>query len=261
MVVVLLGLITLAVRERRQDYRAERATERSKLTDERWRIDTRGAVPALPAEQSESAGDEPPVARFEGANEVPVPAAAAAAARPDGGTHLSSAGDAGLQSGDAGLATSALAADAGALVADAGVARDAAAGAAADGGLTALAATVTCGPNTCAAGQVCCNESCGICARPGEQCSQQECGVQTLPVSAMCGINTCNVGFVCCNASCGTCVRPGQPCDTTACANEIEYPVSVTCGMSTCNVGMECCNASCGTCVPRGQSCSKESCT
>jgi hypothetical protein len=32
-----------------------------------------------------------------------------------------------------------------------------------------------CGPKTCAAGQVCCNESCGICTPPGGACTQQFC--------------------------------------------------------------------------------------
>lgn len=32
-----------------------------------------------------------------------------------------------------------------------------------------------CGPTTCAAGQVCCNESCGICTEPGGFCTEQFC--------------------------------------------------------------------------------------
>lgn len=35
-----------------------------------------------------------------------------------------------------------------------------------------------CGPNTCAAGQVCCNASCGICTAPGEFCIQIACAPQ-----------------------------------------------------------------------------------
>ena len=34
---------------------------------------------------------------------------------------------------------------------------------------------VACGPKTCPAGQVCCNESCGICTEPGGFCTQQFC--------------------------------------------------------------------------------------
>lgn len=32
-----------------------------------------------------------------------------------------------------------------------------------------------CGPTTCDPGQVCCNESCGICTPPGGFCTQQIC--------------------------------------------------------------------------------------
>ena len=32
-----------------------------------------------------------------------------------------------------------------------------------------------CGSNTCAAGQVCCNASCGICTAPGDACIQLAC--------------------------------------------------------------------------------------
>ena len=34
---------------------------------------------------------------------------------------------------------------------------------------------VACGPATCAMGEVCCNESCGICTAPGDSCTQQIC--------------------------------------------------------------------------------------
>jgi hypothetical protein len=34
---------------------------------------------------------------------------------------------------------------------------------------------VACGPKTCAAGQVCCNASCGICTPPDGVCTQQLC--------------------------------------------------------------------------------------
>jgi hypothetical protein len=38
-----------------------------------------------------------------------------------------------------------------------------------------------CGPTTCAAGQVCCNKSCGICTPPGGFCTQQVCEPSTSP--------------------------------------------------------------------------------
>jgi hypothetical protein len=117
-----------------------------------------------------------------------------------------------------------------------------------------------CGPATCAAGQVCCNASCGLCAAPGERCAQYTCGQPPIPSSAYCGPNTCNVGEVCCNASCGTCVSPGESCDPAPCGRELMDSVSQMCGMVTCNVGLVCCNPSCGTCVAPGTPCSQEPC-
>jgi hypothetical protein len=43
------------------------------------------------------------------------------------------------------------------------------------GGTPAPTGSVACGPRTCPAGQVCCNESCGICTEPGGFCTQQFC--------------------------------------------------------------------------------------
>ncbi len=37
-----------------------------------------------------------------------------------------------------------------------------------------------CGPTTCAAGQICCNSSCGTCVEPGGVCTQQFC--ESIPV-------------------------------------------------------------------------------
>jgi hypothetical protein len=37
------------------------------------------------------------------------------------------------------------------------------------------ASGVACGPKTCAAGQICCNASCGICTPPDGFCTQQLC--------------------------------------------------------------------------------------
>ena len=38
-----------------------------------------------------------------------------------------------------------------------------------------------CGPNVCAPGEVCCNESCGICTKPNGLCTQQLCGPEATP--------------------------------------------------------------------------------
>jgi len=126
---------------------------------------------------------------------------------------------------------------------------------------SAPAAIVACGSTTCAAGKVCCNASCGICADPGELCSQFHCGMPAVPTGTFCGPSTCNVGEVCCNASCGVCIRPGETCDATRrCSGEITYPESQSCGMQTCNVGLVCCNPSCGICAPPGEKCSDSVC-
>ena len=70
---------------------------------------------------------------------------------------------------------------------------------------------VQCGANTCASGQVCCNESCGICAAPGESCSKRMC----TPMA--CGPTTCASDQVCCNESCGICTAPGEFCTQQVC--------------------------------------------
>ncbi len=38
-----------------------------------------------------------------------------------------------------------------------------------------------CGKNTCAAGQTCCNSSCGICTKPGHMCIQMFCSDGNMP--------------------------------------------------------------------------------
>jgi hypothetical protein len=40
-----------------------------------------------------------------------------------------------------------------------------------------------CGPKTCPAGQVCCNQSCGICTPPGGVCTQQFCESSAPPTT------------------------------------------------------------------------------
>lgn len=67
-----------------------------------------------------------------------------------------------------------------------------------------------CGPATCRAGEVCCNESCGICTKPGGFCTQQVCG-EPEPTGPFCGGIA---GFPCPGA--GTCVDdPRDDCDPT----------------------------------------------
>ena len=126
---------------------------------------------------------------------------------------------------------------------------------------SAAPVVVECGKTSCAAGQVCCNASCGICTAPGAGCSKAVCGQPFVAESVSCGRNTCNVGELCCNASCGTCARPGAPCDTQKrCSGAITYPESQSCGLQTCNVGLVCCNPSCGICAAPGAACSDRVC-
>lgn len=122
-------------------------------------------------------------------------------------------------------------------------------------------APIVCGPVTCPAGWVCCNESCGVCTQPGERCSQRNCSMAMQIDSVSCGPTTCAIGEVCCDPACGRCVRPGQPCSKVACLSPVEYPMSESCGMATCNVGMVCCNPSCGICARPGEPCSKRVCS
>src|SRR5262245_50613762 len=58
-------------------------------------------------------------------------------------------------------------------------------------------AGVACGSATCAAGEVCCNESCGICTPPDGACIEIACDPGMTP----CGPNMCGAGEFCCNES------------------------------------------------------------
>ncbi|GAB1315648.1 hypothetical protein MFIFM68171_05858 [Madurella fahalii] len=112
-----------------------------------------------------------------------------------------------------------------------------------------------CGPNVCASGQVCCNASCGICAMPGEACTEQAC------LGPQCGPDVdffCPLGQVCCNESCGKCAPPGTPCTMEGCLPPPPDPdpgLGPTCGNTTCAAGETCCNPSCGICTKPDQGC------
>ena len=141
---------------------------------------------------------------------------------------------------------------------------------------------VQCGANTCAAGEECCNASCGICVPPGGVCTQQACAPADAGTPTACGFNTCAPGTECCNASCGICVPPGGACTQQLCACPpvvctlaCQYgfqrgadgceicacaPPPPSCGSVTCAAGLTCCNASCGICTPPGGSCIQIAC-
>lgn len=75
-----------------------------------------------------------------------------------------------------------------------------------------------CGRNTCNLGQVCCNQSCGICVAQGATCDQTQCtGGPRPPTNIRCGSGQCNDGQVCCNPSCGICAAPGEACSEEQC--------------------------------------------
>jgi len=63
-----------------------------------------------------------------------------------------------------------------------------------------------CGSLTCAPGQVCCNDSCGICTAPGDSCTQQLCDDGSQVGDDPCAGKACG-------DECSTC-EPGRPCTT-----------------------------------------------
>ncbi len=80
-----------------------------------------------------------------------------------------------------------------------------------------------CGQSTCGQGETCCNESCGICTKPGEACAAVLCAPVPTPLPppvVKCGQNTCDQGEVCCNESCGTCTKPDGACLQLFCTPE-----------------------------------------
>ncbi|HEY8427119.1 MAG TPA: hypothetical protein VIL20_02045 [Sandaracinaceae bacterium] len=139
----------------------------------------------------------------------------------------------------------------------------AACGAPGDGGGDAGAdgsTGVPCGPVTCAAGQVCCNASCGLCLEPGGSCTGQECsdagsdaGGSPSDGGPTCGGETCGAGELCC-PGCGGAMRcePGPTCPDVSCPP--------TCNPTEpCGPGEFCeiTDGSCGvgTCQPRPTVC------
>lgn len=115
-----------------------------------------------------------------------------------------------------------------------------------------------CGTVTCSEGEICCNESCSICAAPGVYCDTRPCEMRALQLGALCGTSSCTEGATCC---CGTCVPPGQACDPDECVIDSRRQLTVPCGMRTlCDEGEVCCNLSCGICTQPGETCSQEPC-
>jgi hypothetical protein len=171
-------------------------------------------------------------------------------------------------------------------------------------------APVACGRSVCAAGEVCCNESCGTCTPPGGACDLMLCvdpppggcsGIAALCIQGTswsveecacvpgtaCGPSVCAAGEVCCNESCGICTPPGGACieiycgggdppppDPGGCSGiaalciegtawsveECACVPGAACGSAVCANGDVCCNASCGICTPPGGVCTQQLC-
>jgi len=75
-----------------------------------------------------------------------------------------------------------------------------------------------CGPTLCAPGYECCNESCGICTKPGQGCHKMLCVVNPPKTPTQpCGKTICAEGLVCCNSSCGICAPADGACTQQYC--------------------------------------------
>ncbi len=144
-----------------------------------------------------------------------------------------------------------------------------------DGGLDSSTADASrreqCGSTLCATGQVCCNESCGICTPPDGTCIALLCAPSDAGQDAsreQCGNTLCPTGEICCNATCNLCAPPGLACAQTECDPADGGPSDggpsdggrEQCGSILCPTGETCCNESCGICVPPDGTCSTELC-
>jgi hypothetical protein len=122
------------------------------------------------------------------------------------------------------------------------------------GGSAASPDETQCGRATCGEDETCCNESCGICTKPGEGCTKQLCLPDDAdagsPQGESCGPVTCDPGQVCCNESCGFCTEPDGFCTEQFCGPAEESP---TCGGFAgiaCPGGASCVDDSADDCDP-----------
>jgi hypothetical protein len=121
---------------------------------------------------------------------------------------------------------------------------------------------VPCGPTTCAAAEVCCNESCGICTLPGEGCSPQSCDDAGTDAGmaprfgGACGGETCALGFICC-PGCGAdeACAEGEICPAVTC----EDPCGGACDDGEyCDYDADTCGGGEGACAPRPDECTDD---
>lgn len=138
-----------------------------------------------------------------------------------------------------------------------------------------------CGDALCTAGEVCCNESCSICAPPGQACVTLNCDA--------CGEESCASGEVCCDDCAGgfscisgrECSQCPPPCEHDACSGlccdcgDSLGPVCTSedactrevCGFTSCgdrevcSPSQECCEVCPGrfTCISEGSCISRVS--
>ncbi len=121
-------------------------------------------------------------------------------------------------------------------------------------------AGVRCGSKACAAGEVCCNASCGICTPPGAMCIQQFCGdverappASTAPADAGAPVASfdrscktdadCRLHYNWCGELPCTCNAHSASAKTPTCTP----PVKAQCFMDPCQKKSAVCRA--GTCT------------
>jgi len=121
-----------------------------------------------------------------------------------------------------------------------------------------------CGSNVCEVGLECCNESCGLCARPGEGCVAVECLDAGAPdagslvdAGLACGATTCSPAQLCCPGCDGDAFcASGSFCPDIACAEPCL--TSADCGPTErCQRRDGVCEGE-GTCAPRPTSCPED---
>ncbi len=124
-----------------------------------------------------------------------------------------------------------------------------------------------CGPASCAAGEVCCNASCGICTPPGGACIAIACAEDggQAPYDACAGL-TCGDECSPCDPADLDCVAPAavHACNSSGDCRPEEPacggPGGEPCGANVCAAGEVCCNSSCGICTPPGGACIEIAC-
>jgi hypothetical protein len=117
-----------------------------------------------------------------------------------------------------------------------------------------------CGPARCAAGQTCCNASCGICTAPGDGCIAMECPVGCAPLDARgegpcarllgyawdgvacVALSGCScVGLGCAKLSTlEACTSAHAGCDDLACASESRALSDFIAGNKSCTADADC---------------------